>query len=123
MTRLIIAGSRDFNDFSLLETSVNNILRNKCGPIQIISGTAMGADSLGELYAQKYNYEVVRFPADWNRYGKRAGYLRNAEMARYSIMDESSGVLIAFWDGESRGTQHMINLAQQYGLEVHIVRF
>lgn len=67
--------------------------------------------------------EVVKFPADWDRYGKRGGYIRNEEMAKYSVKDNNYGMLIAFWDGESRGTKHMINLANKHGVEVHVVKF
>ena len=124
MIKVIIAGSRDFNDFDLLDVKVTEILRDRDEQeIEIISGTARGADTLGEQYALKYGYKLVRYPADWNNYGRRAGYLRNANMARYAIMDSSLGILIAFWDGISRGTKSMIDLATQYGLEVYVVNF
>ncbi len=82
-----------------------------------------GADWLGEQYAKVAGYEVSKFPADWDRLGKRAGYVRNAEMAKFAAADKNYGVLAAFWDGKSRGTKHMIDLAEKYGLEIHIVRF
>lgn len=127
--RVIIAGSRDFDDFQKLMNSCNDILskitdqHNNLDKIRIISGTARGADRLGEQYAKISGYEVSRFPADWDGLGKRAGYVRNAEMAKYAIADGNYGVLIAFWDGKSKGTKHMIDLAEKNGLEVHIVRF
>ena len=65
--------------------------------------------------------KVKRFVPDWNTYGKSAGYRRNAEMAKYA--SEAYGVLFAFWDGQSRGTKHMIDLANKYGLEVHVVNY
>ena len=89
--------------------------------VKFISGTARGADILGEQFAYTYEYDVIRFPADWNTYGKSAGYRRNAEMAKYA--SEAYGVLFAFWDGQSRGTKHMIDLAKRYGLEVHVVNY
>lgn len=91
--------------------------------IRIISGAARGADQLGEQYAKIVGYEVSRFPADWDGLGKMAGYVRNAEMAKYAIADENYGVLIVFWDGKSKGTKHMIDLAEKNGLDVHTVRF
>lgn len=91
--------------------------------IRIVSGVARGADRLGEQYAKIAGYEVSRFPADWDGLGKRAGYVRNAEMAKYAMADGNYGVLIAFWDGKSKGTKHMIDLAEKNGLEVHIVSF
>ena len=127
--RVIIAGSRDFNDFPKLMNSSIEILteiskkRNDLDRIRIISGTARGADKLGEQYAKIAGYELSKFPADWNGLGKRAGYVRNAEMAKFAVEDDNYGVLIAFWDGKSRGTKHMIDLAKRYGLEIHVVNF
>lgn len=127
--RVIIAGSRDFDDFPKLMNSCIDILHeisdqnDDLDKIRIVSGAARGADLLGEQYAKISGYEVSRFPADWDGLGKRAGYVRNAEMAKYAVADESYGVLIAFWDGKSKGTKHMIDLAEKNGLEVHVVRF
>lgn len=127
--RVIIAGSRDFDDFPKLMNSCIDILfkiteqYNDLNKIRIISGAARGADRLGEQYAKIAGYEVSRFVPDWDGLGKRAGYVRNAEMAKYAIADGNYGVLIAFWDGKSKGTKHMIDLAEKNGLEVHIVRF
>ena len=125
--RIIIAGSRDFNDYKLLKTSMRDILKNisldDINKIKIISGTARGADQLGERFAKQFKLEVVKFPADWNRFGKRAGYIRNEEMAKYSVKDDNYGMLVAFWDGKSRGTKHMIDLAKKHGVEIHVVRF
>ena len=72
---------------------------------------------LPQQYAQDKGYPVKQFPANWNKYGKSAGYKRNEEMSKYG-----EG-LIAFWDGKSKGTQHMINLAKENGLIVKIVLF
>ena len=127
--RVIIAGSREFNDFPKLMNSSIEILteiskkRDDLDRIRIVSGTARGADKLGEQYAKIAGYELSKFPADWDGLGKRAGYVRNAEMAKFAVEDDSYGVLIAFWDGQSRGTKHMIDLAKKYGLEVHVVNY
>lgn len=127
--RVIIAGSRDFDDFPKLMNSCIDILfkitkqYNDLDKIRIVSGAARGADRLGEQYAKVAGYEVSRFVPDWDGLGKRAGYVRNAEMAKYAVADGSYGVLIAFWDGKSKGTKHMIDLAEKNDLEVHIVRF
>jgi len=79
-----------------------------------VSGTARGADQLGERYAKERGYFIQRFPADWNAYGKAAGYIRNRKMAEYA------DALIAFWDGKSRGTLNMISLAKECGLQIRI---
>ena len=98
---------------------------NKCDnfdKIRIVSGAARGADQLGEQYAKATGYEVSKFPADWDSLGKRAGYVRNVEMAEFAIENNSVGVLIAFWDGKSKGTEHMIKQATKYGLKVYAVQ-
>ena len=127
--RVIIAGSREFNDFPKLMNSSIEILteiskkRDDLDRIRIVSGTARGADKLGEQYSKIAGYELSKFPADWDGLGKIAGYVRNAEMAKFAVEDDSYGVLIAFWDGQSRGTKHMIDLAKRCGLEVHVVNY
>ena len=129
MLRIIIAGGRDFTDYKLLKETVTDILfdlvfehRYDEG-VEFVSGTARGADQLGEKYAHEEGFLIKRFPADWNTYGKRAGYLRNEQMAKYAVENGNDGMLIAFWDGESRGTKHMIDLANKHGLEVHVINY
>lgn len=127
--RVIIAGSRDFNDYDILKQETLKIItglksrgyNTKRENVEIISGTARGADQLGERFAKEFNLGLARFPADWS-IGKRAGYLRNAEMSKYAKQDEEIGVLIAFWNG-SKGTKHMIDLATKDGLKVYVVKF
>ena len=124
--RVIIAGSRDFNDYGLLKKSAIEIITKKTmlpDLTRIISGGARGADTLGERFANEMGLEISRFIPDWDGLGKRAGYVRNAEMAKFAVEDGNYGVLIAFWDGQSRGTKHMIDLAKRYGLEVHVVNY
>ena len=130
--RVIIAGGRDFNDFKLLESNINKIFKQLSDEklisiyvnesnIEIICGKARGADTLGEQFAKEYKLSIKYFPADWNTYGKSAGYRRNAEMANYA--KEDNGVLIAFWDGKSKGTKHMIDLAKSNNIKVFIISY
>ena len=124
--RIIIAGSRDFNDYELLKKSAIEIITKKTmlpDLTRIVSGGARGADTLGERFANEMGLEISRFIPDWDGLGKRAGYVRNAEMAKFAVEDDNDGMLIAFWDGKSRGTKHMIDLAKRYGLEVHVMNF
>ena len=114
--KVIIAGSREFSDFQLLYTKCEEVLAN-ANEVEIVSGTARGADKLGEHYASLKGYSVRQFPADWNKHGKSAGYIRNKEMAEYA------DCLIAFWDGNSKGTKHMIDLAKERGLFVYIINY
>lgn len=83
---------------------------------EVVSGTARGIDQAGEMWAMQHDIPVKRFPADWDMYGKSAGYRRNTEMAEYA------NALIAIWDGQSRGTKHMIDEAAKRNLEVFVYR-
>lgn len=112
--RLIIAGGRDFNDYETLKNYVDFKLSRTEDEIQIISGGARGADTLGERYAVERGFFLRRFPADWERYGKSAGVRRNREMAR------NADALIAYWNGYSRGTKNMIEEARAAGIIVCI---
>ena len=114
--KIIIAGGREFNDYDLLCQNCDKALSLQT-EIEIVSGTANGADKLGEQYANEKGYLIKQFPADWDKYGKSAGYKRNEEMAKYA------DALIAFWDGKSKGTKHMIDLAKRYELKVKVVIF
>ena len=114
--KIIIAGGREFSDFALLESKLAHLIQN-VDVTEVVSGGARGADRLGEEWANIYNYPVKKFPANWNKYGKSAGYKRNAEMAQYA------DCLVAFWDGKSRGTKHMIDLAHKQGLKVRVVNY
>ena len=114
--KVIIAGGRNFRDYDKLRESCDNILVNQ-KEVEIVSGTAVGADTLGERYAQEKDYEVKKFTAQWDLYGKSAGYKRNQQMAEYA------DGLIAFWDGKSKGTKHMIDIANKMGLKVRVIRY
>lgn len=78
---------------------------------------------MGEQFAIEENYLVSKFPAMWGFYGKKAGYLRNVEMAQFAIDNRNKGLLVAFWDGKSKGTKWMIDIAKRYGLDVEVVQY
>lgn len=125
--RIIVAGGRTFKDYLLLENKILELLTEYegcgCGTpenVKFVSGTARGADVLGAQFTYTYGYDVIRFPANCDRYGKSAGYRRNTEMAQYASEKGHRGVLIAFWDDKSRGTKNMIDLGKRYGLDVHV---
>lgn len=117
--KIIIAGGRDFMDYNLLKEKTDKILQEKkvTHKIVIISGCARGADTLGLRYASENAFDVEEYPADWNKYGKKAGYVRNVEMA------ENADALIAFWDGKSKGTKHMIDIATERNLPIRVIRY
>lgn len=117
--KVIIAGTRMFADYTLLCSSCDRLLSQKglTHDIIIVSGTARGADKLGERYAKERGYNVELFPADWENKGRAAGYIRNADMA------DNADALIAFWDGTSHGTAHMIDIARKKNLPVRVIRY
>ena len=115
-TLLIVAGGRDFDDVGMLNEAMYRfptILTT-----EFVNGMCeTGADYLAREYARKRGRKVHEFPADWDKFGKSAGPLRNGQMAEFA------DVLIAFWDGSSNGTRSMINQALKFGLEVHVYRY
>lgn len=118
MFKVIIAGGRDFDDYRLLCMKAHSLLCSYINSeIQIVSGTAKGADKLGERYAKENYISLKQFPAEWSKYGKSAGYKRNVQMAEYA------DALIAFWDGKSKGTKHMIDIAIDLDLDIRVIRY
>ena len=103
--KVIIAGSRLFKDYELLRQKCDQALLNKLD-VEIVSGGCEGADKLGERYAVERGCSIKEMPADWKKHGKSAGPIRNEQMAKYA------DALIAFWDGKSKGTKNMIDLAK-----------
>lgn len=117
--KIIVAGSRSFTDYSLLERKLDILLSRKVErgePIEIISGGARGADALGERYPRERGYECTVIPADWQKYGRSAGYRRNEQMAAMA------DAVVCFWDGQSPGTRHMIEIARNMGLALRLIR-
>lgn len=116
--RIAIVGSRTFNDFDALERFINDTCDQHVFDIDtIVSGGARGADKLGERYADKYGLDILIFPPDWKTYGKRAGFIRNVDII------DNCDVCFAFWDGESHGTKHDIELCQEKNKQCFIYRF
>jgi hypothetical protein len=116
MFKVIICGTRTFSDYNLLKTKCDHYLSNK-SEVTVISGCAKGADTLGEQYAIEKGFNILKYPADWEQFGKSAGYKRNQQMA------EMTDGVIAFWDGQSKGTQHMINIAKEKNIRVIVVNY
>lgn len=108
--RLAIIGSRTFNRYDFFALTLGT-----ARPSLIVSGGARGADRFAEVWAKENGIEMLVFPADWQKHGRRAGILRN-----YDIIDNADRVL-AFWDGKSTGTNHSIEYAQSKGKRVMVV--
>ena len=112
--RLIIAGSREKKDKEYVLSSITSLMQGM-QVSEVVSGGCRGVDQFGEEWAQERGIPVRRFLPDWEKHGKAAGPIRNREMAEYG------DYLIAFWDGQSKGTRSMINEAKKNCLSIHVV--
>lgn len=110
--KLGIIGTRTFNDYELLKSEVDKIPTKL-----IISGGATGADLLAEEYAMKNNISLITHIADWDKHGKSAGPIRN------KLIVEHSDFILAFWDGQSKGTKNCLQIAKKLGKPFKIVRY
>lgn len=120
---LLVAGSRGFNNYPMLKEKLDYLLQNQSGKeIHIVSGGAKGADTLAEWYAKERGYQMHVFPADWNRFGRSAGYRRNEQMHQFISQFPKRGC-VCFWDGESKGTQHNFELCKTYGTALRKILF
>lgn len=116
LKRIVVAGSRDYNDYAQAEKFIDLCIKDIPEEYKLVfvSGTCRGADKLGERYAINHGYRLECYPAEWDLFGKSAGPVRNYYMA------EISDMVICFWDGESRGTKSMIEYARKLGKTVKI---
>lgn len=116
--KVIVAGGRDFADYAYLKEKLDEVFASlgdlDSHPIEIISGMAKGADTLGIKYAEEHKLTMVLYPANWKKYPRMAGILRNMNML------VTATHLVAFWDGKSHGTKHMIEIAKEKGIPVWI---
>ena len=119
--KLIVAGGRDFKDYKLLKETLDSFQQEYGKITEVVSGTANGVDKLGEKYANENNIPIKRFIPDWAGLGKKAGHVRNRQMGDYA--KEHNGMLVAFWDGESKGTKGMIDYAKRIQLNNLVVMY
>jgi hypothetical protein len=111
--KVIIAGSRDISDYELVCRAVKE---SGFTPAAIVSGLSRGVDRLGMEYARRHGIPCHGYPAEWDKHGRQAGYIRNHDMAR------NADAVIAVWDGRSPGTKHMIDIATRRALRVYVYR-
>lgn len=112
--RVGVIGSRGFNDYELL----SKVMDEMSDEITlIVSGGAKGADSLGEKWAHENEIEVLIFYPNWDKYGKRAGFIRNEYIVK------NSDLVIGFWDGQSKGTKSSFDLCKKHGIPFQIVYY
>lgn len=117
--KLIVAGSRGFSNYALLSRVLFAMADNEFADysLSIVSGMARGADALGHRFAKEHGVQVYKFPANWSGLGKRAGFIRNTQMGNFA------DGLLAFWDGQSNGTKHMVDYMHQLKKPVHIINY
>lgn len=107
---IAIVGSRKYPKPAFVRDFVRQLPKG----VDIISGGAKGVDSVAEFSARHYGHPVTVFAAEWERWGKSAGYIRN----EYIV--DAADFVVAFWDGESNGTDHTINLAKKRGVPHYV---
>ncbi len=119
-TRLIVCGGVDFKDYNYLKTQLDRLIAYYEN-IRLVSGHARGVDTLAEQYAAEKSMPIQVFPAEWKKYGKAAGPIRNRAMLEYA--KEETPVVAAFWNGKSRGTGNMLKQAKAAGAECHVFSY
>ncbi len=115
--RIVVAGCRYYNNYEEAKGHIDSFIEDikKEHTIIFVSGGCQGADMLGERYAKENGFEIERYPAEWDKYGRSAGPIRNRKMA------EVSDYVICFWDRKSRGTKSMIEYAQGKEKNVKVI--
>lgn len=116
MTRIIVCGSRSWHDRQKIESTLYDLALEFGADLTIVHGCAKGADRIAEQEAQKAGLLIERHPAEWERFGKAAGPMRNVVMA-----ERGADLCVAFWDGRSTGTAHMLTEAEKRGIPTRIV--
>lgn len=107
--KLAIIGSRGFNNYELLKQTIYKYFGTDIPSLEeIISGGAVGADSLGAKFANDYNIKLTEFIPEWHKHGKNAGFIRNEDIIK------NADVVLAFWNGYSNGTKNALEWAKKY---------
>lgn len=110
--RILVTGSRTWTDSEAIDTAIQNAIGNQWGPHQVVHGACpKGADSMADWWARYRGLEVERYPADWDALGKRAGFIRNAEMVALG-----ADLCLAFIKDGSKGATHTADLAEKAGI-------
>lgn len=117
--KLIVAGSRGFKDYDLMLRAVIALMDHELADkkLSIVSGMAQGADQLGVRLANAFGLDLYKFPANWDGFGKKAGFIRNTQMGNFA------DGLLAFWDGKSNGTKHMVDYMHKLKKPVHLITY
>ena len=115
--KLMVCGSRSITDTDWIYRQIDAcVSENHFEDIIIIEGDAQGVDKAAGLWAEQHGYQIKKHPADWNKYGRGAGFVRNKEMV------ESCDFCLILWDGKSKGTKHDLELCQKLEKPFKLVR-
>lgn len=120
--RIIVCGGRHFNDYNLLKDEIDKVIarfNRYVQEIEIVSGHCAGADQLGEQYARECGYPCKVFPANWEKYGRSAGPIRNSEMIKYAS-EVNVPIVVAFRSPRTKGTNDTIKKATKKGFKVFV---
>ena len=113
MFKVVVTGSREWKNARYIHDAFKRLSDQHGTEVEIINGTARGADQMCAEIADNFQFVVRDVPADWSRYGRSAGFKRNVQM-----LEMQPDLVLAFWDGTSKGTKHTIDEARKRGLKV-----
>ncbi|PLS04039.1 SLOG family protein [Neobacillus cucumis] len=117
MCRVIVTGSKNFDDYTLLKQKLDNYLKDKESDVVIVSSEAEGVETLAEKYAVERFYDICCFPIHWAKYGKKAALIRN------DLMYKFADACLILWDGVSKDTGYTVGAAKKYGVEYKVIRY
>ena len=115
--RVLVCGSRKFDDPAAARDAIAVRLNKLPDDAVLIHGGADGADMWADSIAYALQLETHVYPADWEQHGRSAGILRNDDM-----LDTKPDLVIAFWNGESKGTHYTIHEAKRRGIRVEVIK-
>lgn len=114
--KIAIIGSRSFNDSAMMKEFIAESIDVSKVSL-VVSGGALGADTLGERFAEEHNIEKLIYKPDWKKHGRAAGFIRNEQIIK------AADVVFAFWDGRSKGTADSISKSYKYNKKVFIKKY
>lgn len=115
----VITGSRHITNLSKIHLYLDELLKKYGKPEVFIHGDCVGVDIIGGHWANINDIPVEKYPAEWSKYGKKAGPIRNQHMA--SLVSEQD-LCIGIWNGKSRGTQHMLMTCESKGVPIELLK-
>lgn len=113
--RVLVCGSRSWTDFDTIYYRLSSLVRDY-PDVVIVEGGAKGADTIARQVAEDFQVDTEEYLPDWEKYKKQAGFKRNIQM-----LETKPDLVLAFWDGKSKGTRHIITEAKERGIEVEVI--